>query len=390
MTTSDRLSETLERLAEHRERTEMNQKNAANEGQTRQYLIDPFIREVLGYDREDPEEVREAAAVGQGSDGRKEVDYALKRPINGKPEHYILVEAKTVGHNLGQKELDQLKEYVAREEYAKFGVLTDGIQYKWYRCPPKKTILEDIPFLTHSALEAPSPATCEWLAAVRRNVTDRDDLERLAWRLALENDIREWLLSTFVDPVNPTIINKAVGLKVPTKDHAVVSEAAKSVWHELQASAGPKPVDPPPSGCVEVIDRSDERIDFGEEMKTRARAWRIGTGTWKVENDATRVIESVLQSLLECDARRDQRDQLASLPEIVSWNSDMGGSYKRIPGFTELCFNAHRENPKKVTLLQEVSRKIEFRPPPDHALSKQPKIEVWMPTGTTYTKARRR
>ena len=388
MTTSDRLSETLERLAEHRERTEMNQKNAANEGQTRQYLIDPFIREVLGYDREDPEEVREAAAVGQGSDGRKEVDYALKRPINGKPEHYILVEAKTVGHNLGQKELDQLKEYVAREEYAKFGVLTDGIQYKWYRCPPKKTILEDIPFLTHSALEAPSPATCEWLAAVRRNVTDRDDLERLAWRLALENDIREWLLSTFVDPVNPTIINKAVGLKVPTKDHAVVSEAAKSVWHELQASAGPKPVDPPPSGCVEVIDRSDEKIDLGDNLPKLARAWRTGNGNWHIENNAIQVTQSVLKSMLECDARRDRRDQLASLPEIVSWDSTKGTDYRQIPGFAGLCFYAHRPNHEKVQFLQGVSKAIEFRPPHGHSLSEQPRIEVWMPTGTTYTKGR--
>lgn len=388
MTTSNGQSETLARLKEHQELAERNKSHAANETQTRQLLIDPFIRDVLGYDRADPNEVKEAAAVGQGSDGRKEVDYALKRWINGRPKPYILVEAKTVGHNLGKEEWDQLADYVAREEFARFGVLTDGIEYKWYRCPPKKTILEDIPFLTHSALEAPVPATCEWLAAVRRNITDRDDLERLAWRLALENDIREWLLSMFADPVDPAIINRVVGLKVPAKNHRVVSEAASSVWRDLQASGGPKPVSPPMPAYVEVIDRSDEKVNLGDDLPKKARAWRTGDGNWQIENDAIQVTQSVLRSLLKCDARRDRQDQLESLPEIVSWNPKMGKEYKRIPGFTELCFNAYIPNHKKVQLLQNVSKAIDFSPPPDRPLSEQPKIEVWMPTGTTYTKRR--
>ena len=387
MTTSNGQSETLERLKDHRKRAEENQKNAANETQTRQYLIDPFIKDVLGYDRADPNEIKEAAAVGQGSDGRKEVDYALKSWINGRPKNYILVEAKTVGHILGKKELDQLKDYVAREEFARFGVLTDGIEYKWYRCPPKKTILEDIPFLTHSALEAPAPAACEWLTAVRKGATDRDDLERLAWRLSLENEIREWLLSTFEDSVDPAVINKAVGLKVPTKDHRVIAEAASSVWRDLRASGGPKPIYQPP-GYVEVIDRSDEKINLGDDQPKKARAWRTGNGIWQIENDAIQVTQSVLRSLLECDARRDRHDQLESLPEIVSWNPKMEKEYKRIPGFTELCFNAYIPNHKKVQLLQNVSNAIDFSPPADHSLSKQPRVEVWMPTGTTYTKGR--
>lgn len=378
----------MERLAEHRKRAKMNQKNPANEGQTRQYLIDPFIRDVLGYDRDDHNDLKESATVGQGGDGRKEVDYAIKRRISGKPEHYILVEAKTVGHVLGENELDQLKDYVAREEFARFGVLTDGIEYKWYRCPPKKTILEDSPFLTHRALDAPSTATCEWLAAVSKNATDRDVLERLAWRISLENDILEWLLSMFADPVDPAIINKAVGLKVPTKDHDVVSEAACIVWRDLQASAGLRPVDPPPPSCVEVIDRSDAKINLGDDLPKLARAWRISNGSWQIENNAIEVTRSVLRSLLQCDARRDQHNQLENLPELVSWNSAMDKDYRRIPGFTGLCFNAHIPNHAKVQLLQNVSKAIDFSPPPAHPLSEQPRIEVWMPTGTTYTKRR--
>ena len=190
-------------------------------------------------------------------------------------------------------------------------------------------------------------------------------------------------MSTFVDPVDPAIINKAVGLKVPMKDHTVVVEAATSVWRELR---GHRPL--PPPDHLEVVDLSDQSIDLGEDASKVARAWRMGNGNWQVENNAIRVAQSVLQTLLECDARRDRRDQLAGLPEIVIWNSARGKAYKRIPGFTELCFDAYIPNHKKVQLLQTVSNAIDFSPPPDHPLSKQPRIEVWMPTGTNYTKGR--
>ena len=388
MTISKRQSKTKERLKEHRELAEKNREHARNESQTRQFLIDPFIRDVLGYDLANPNEVLMAADVGHDGAEKKVVDYAIQTRINGRPEHYILVEAKTVGHILGEKELDQLKDYVARAPFARFGFLTNGIEYKWYRCPPKKTILEDSPFLTHYALDAPSPATCKWLSAVRKDATDRDDQERLAWRLSLQNRIREWLTSTFDTPGNSAEINKIVGLGVPKKELDIVSKAASIVWRDLITSGVSKPPDPKPPRHVELIDRSDEEIDLGDDRPKLARAWRIGNGNWQVENNATRVVQSVLQKLLECDARRGHREQLVALPEIVSWDSAIAKGYKQIPGFTGLCFKAHRENPEKVTLLQEVSRKIDFQPPPDHPLSKQPTIEVWMPAGTSYSKGR--
>ena len=393
MTTSDRLSETLERLAEHRKRAEINQKNPANEGQTRQYLIDPFIRDVLGYDRDDHNDLKESATVGQGGDGRKEVDYAIKRRISGKPEHYILVEAKTVGHVLGENELDQLKDYVAREEFARFGVLTDGIEYKWYRCPPKKTILEDSPFLTHSALEAPSPATCEWLTAVRRNVTDRADLERLAWRLSLENDIREWLLSTFGDPVNPAIINKAVGLKVPMRGHAVVAEAAKSVWSEITGHFPP----PPPEFTFEIVD--DQLLDLGngESLTSRRlpRAWRIGEEAWRKTSNASELVVTVLGVLLSCDTRRKNEKRLVrelnldprrKKPDLHS--RPKKPNYTPIDGFSAVYCDTGINNSAKAELLKRIATRLELDPAVEHPITRGAKVECWLPTGDSYTKAR--
>lgn len=350
-----------------------------NEQQTRTLLISTFIGDVLGYDLLDTADVLEEVAVDRDGAVAKTVDYA----ISGK---YVLVEAKPVDNPLGREAVKQIRDAIAGCSPARFGLLTNGVKFKWFRCPHKEIIPEVRPFLEH-ALGDRQSKVCEWLAAVSKNATDRDVLERLAWRFSLENDIREWLLSMFADPVDPAIINKAVGLKVPTKDHDVVSEAASVVWRDLQASGGPNPVYPPPA-YVNVIDRSDAKINLGDDLPKLARAWRISNGSWQIENNAIEVTRSVLRSLLECDARRDQHNQLENLPELVSWNSAMDKDYRRIPGFTGLCFNAHIPNHAKVQLLQNVSKAIDFSPPPAHPLSEQPKIEVWMPTGTTYTKRR--
>ena len=346
-----------------------------NEQQTRTLLINTFIGDVLGYNLLNTADVLEEVPVDRAGAVTKTVDYA----ISGK---YVLVEAKPVDNPLGREAEKQIRDAIAGSPPARFGLLTNGIKFKWFRCPHKEIIPEVRPFLEHTLGDS-QLKVCEWLAAVSKNATDRDNLERLAWRLSLENEIREWLVSTFVDPVDPAIINKAVGLKVPMKDHTVVVEAATSVWRELR---GHRPL--PPPDHLEVVDLSDQSIDLGEDASKVARAWRMGNGNWQVENNAIRVAQSVLQRLLQCDARRDRRDQLAGLPDIVIWNSARGKAYKRIPGFTELCFDAYIPNHKKVQLLQNVSNAIDFSPPADHPLSKQPRVEVWMPTGTTYTKGR--
>lgn len=354
------------------------------EKETEDYLVRPFI-DFIGYNVADADHVKWQYNTAPDGAEPKPVDFALFRELRGEPRPFVLIEVKSFGKRLSKKDVDQLSGYVSRTT-ARFGILTNGDQCKWYKKLPNE-LMDDRPFLKHSLIE-PSEKEMEWISAISDRTTDRDILERLAWRLSLEIRIREWLTSTFDTPGNPTAINKIVGLGVPKKELDIVLAAASIVWRDLQTSWVSKPVDPKPTGYVEVFDRSDDRIELGEDVPKLARAWRIGKGNWQVEDNAVKATQSVLRSLLECDARRDRRDQLAGVAEIVSWNSARGKAYKQIPGFTELCFDAYIPNDKKVQLLQNVSNEIEFRPPPGHPLSEQPTIEVWMPAGTSYTKGR--
>ena len=148
-----------------------------NEQQTRTLLINTFIGDVLGYNLLNTADVLEEVPVDRAGAVTKTVDYA----ISGK---YVLVEAKPVDNPLGREAEKQIRDAIAGCPPARFGLLTNGIKFKWFRCPHKEIIPEVRPFLEHTLGDS-QLKVCEWLAAVSKNATDRDNLERLAWRLSL-------------------------------------------------------------------------------------------------------------------------------------------------------------------------------------------------------------
>ena len=113
-----------------------------NEAQTRQSLIEPFF-ELLGYNyREDliPE-----FSADFGNRESKKVDYAIV--ISGKSPQMI-IEAKKYGKNLNDKDAGQLNNYFVNTQSAKIGILTNGMEYKFYARDLKSKGLNSNPFFT--------------------------------------------------------------------------------------------------------------------------------------------------------------------------------------------------------------------------------------------------
>ena len=93
---------------------------------TKHFLILPFIS-ALGYDIFDIAEVMPEFTADIGIRQKERIDYAILK--EGKP--VILIECKPVSSNLTIQNEGQLFRYFQTCD-ARFAVLTNGIQYKFY------------------------------------------------------------------------------------------------------------------------------------------------------------------------------------------------------------------------------------------------------------------
>ena len=114
---------------------------------TKTSLIMPFIA-ALGYDIHEPGEVVPEFTADAGVKQSEKVDYAIMK--DGRPS--ILVECKSAGVSLGKEHLSQLIRYYAVTD-ARFAILTNGVEYRFYTDLRKPNVMDESPFLVVNLLE---------------------------------------------------------------------------------------------------------------------------------------------------------------------------------------------------------------------------------------------
>ena len=129
--------------------------NIQTEEATKTAFIMPFIA-ALGYNVFDPTEVTPELVADVGIRKGEKVDYAIL--INGKP--MILFECKWCGSNLDQEHTSQLYRYFSVTA-ARFGVLTNGIVYRFYSDLEDKNVMDAKPFLELDLLNLKEPVVEE-------------------------------------------------------------------------------------------------------------------------------------------------------------------------------------------------------------------------------------
>ncbi|MDE0609515.1 MAG: type I restriction enzyme HsdR N-terminal domain-containing protein [Anaerolineaceae bacterium] len=118
------------------------------EESTKDALIRPMIR-ALGYDTSNPAEVTAEFVADVGVKQHEAVDYAILK--NGEP--IILVECKRASASLNNKKhLSQLIRYYNATD-ARFGILTNGIEHRFYTDLRKRNVMDEKPFLVVNMLE---------------------------------------------------------------------------------------------------------------------------------------------------------------------------------------------------------------------------------------------
>jgi hypothetical protein len=151
---------------------------------TKNAFVMPFIS-ALGYNVFDPTEVTPELIADVGTKKGEKVDYAIL--MNGKP--IILFECKWCRSDLDKEHASQLYRYFSVTE-ARFGVLTNGIIYRFYSDLEKPNVKDEKPFLEFNMLDIKEPLV-EELKKFSKSTFDLDNILATASELKYMREVRK-------------------------------------------------------------------------------------------------------------------------------------------------------------------------------------------------------
>jgi hypothetical protein len=159
---------------------------------TKNALIMPFLQ-ALGYDVFNPLEVVPEYTCDIGTKKGEKIDYAILK--EGDP--VILVECKHWKQDLNLHD-NQLLRYFHVSK-AKFGILTNGIIYRFYTDLETPNKMDDRPFLEVDLLNSESVQT-EELKKFHKTYFNIEDILSSASELKYTNALKSVLISEFTSP----------------------------------------------------------------------------------------------------------------------------------------------------------------------------------------------
>ena len=160
---------------------------------TKHFLILPFIS-ALGYDVFDISEVMPEYTADSGVKQKGRIDYAIFK--NGHP--IILIECKSVSSSLSLKNEAQLLRYYHTSK-ARFAILTNGVQYKFYTDSENENVMDSSPFYELN-LSSPDLSELHILEKFQKNKFNEMLLFDVAKRHRHEIVAKKILLKEFKSP----------------------------------------------------------------------------------------------------------------------------------------------------------------------------------------------
>ena len=159
---------------------------------TKNAFIMPFIQ-MLGYDVFNPLEVVPEMDCDIAKKKGEKIDYAIMK--DGMP--IMLIECKHWKQDLNLHD-NQLKRYFVASK-AKFGVLTNGILYRFYTDLIKENIMDDVPFLEIN-MEKIRETQIEEVKKFCKENFDLDNILSSASELKYMSEVKKIIRSEFNEP----------------------------------------------------------------------------------------------------------------------------------------------------------------------------------------------
>jgi len=170
-----------------------NKQYITNEETTKHSLIIPFIQ-VLGYDVFNPREVKPEFVSDFGKKKGSKVDYAIfkdEKPI-------IFIEAKPVNTDLTNYD-SQLAFYFNAIHEVKLGIITNGIEYRFFTDLKAPNVMDEVPFFILSFANL-KDSDINILTSFKKGNYDKDQLSKDAEVLAYTSTFNAALKTLFTTP----------------------------------------------------------------------------------------------------------------------------------------------------------------------------------------------
>ena len=185
-------------LAIHAERIRIRADYCVSQRLTRTYLVDPFLRNVLGWDTGEPSQVRLDYAVDPdlAEERQRKVDYAL----HDQDWPVILVDAYQYGTVLDATTADYIHQ-VAPLTPAQFAIVTDGAEWLFYADLEDCNRLCERPFLRFDSRDPTRyPSDIETLQLFERTLYKPLEAMDGAQCRAASNEVLALLQSQMTQP----------------------------------------------------------------------------------------------------------------------------------------------------------------------------------------------
>ena len=184
---ADKIEELAERVPKQLE-------YCTSEEATKNALVMPFIQS-LGYDVFNPAEVMPELTADIGMKKGEKVDYAII--VGGEP--VIAFECKKAGTNLHDVHASQLYRYFSALKSVRFGILTNGVEYKFYSDLDALNRMDDRPFFVFDIMNFQERQVAE-LKKFTKSAFDLEEILATASELKYTAAIKRIISNEFDNP----------------------------------------------------------------------------------------------------------------------------------------------------------------------------------------------
>lgn len=287
----DQIQQLSERISRQKE-------SIATEEATKNAFIMPMIA-ALGYDVFNPFEVVPEMDCDLIKKKGEKIDYAIMKEDNP----ILLIECKHCKQDLNLHDTQLQKYFVASK--ARFGVLTNGIEYRFYTDLEKVNIMDEKPFLVVNMLDL-SDADIEQLKKFHKSYYNEEDVLSTANELKYTTEIKSILNMEFSTPTpefvrffarqaytSGQITSKVIDMFTPLVKKSIASVINDIISDRLNTAIknGEKTSDELQEPNASIYEDTEEKLPDGAVCTDK----ESGVVTTQEELDAYNIIRSILR-----------------------------------------------------------------------------------------------
>lgn len=301
------LKDSLNQLAE---RARNLKNNLLTEEATKNALIMPFIQ-ALGYDVFNPLEVVPELDCDINKKKGEKIDYAIMK--DGEP--IIVIECKHWEQPLDLHKAQLSRYFVASK--AKFGLLTNGIEYRFYTDLVKTNIMDESPFLSLNIENLRETQIDELQKFMKGNFnieTIMSSANELKYMLELKNYIKDLVENPnpdFVKSLAKNVYSGKFTESVLAQFTEMVKKAAASYIHDRIAER---------LNIVVKSAEEEQKANDGKKVEVPGNKKETEIVTTQAEMEAYYTIKAILRSIVQ-GKRVVMRDALSYCAILLDDNN---------------------------------------------------------------------